>query len=132
MPAPTRRVSARLTIRRGTASEWESANPVLLEGEPGYVTDSQTIKFGDGVTSFSSLENYSESAEFTHDASRFPVGVTTVYGALEYLHDHLLAGDLGAHGSEHVTLSTDLLTELGELLITQDGNSLQFEDHTHG
>lgn len=43
-------------VRRGTASEWSSANPVLAEGEIGYVTDQNRLKVGDGVTSWSSLD----------------------------------------------------------------------------
>jgi hypothetical protein len=42
-------------LRRGTASEWSDANPVLSFGEPGFVTDENNIKIGDGVTAWNSL-----------------------------------------------------------------------------
>ena len=133
MPTPTRRVSARLTLRHGTLAEWEAANPTLLEGEPGFVTDQGKFKVGDGTSDFDTLGDYSNEGAFDHDSSRFPGSVNSVSAALEYLYDHLVAGDLGAHGDEHVFLSTDLITELGELLMTESGDSLQFEEHhEHG
>ena len=42
-------------FRRATASEWESVNPILRVGEPGYDTDSKRHKIGDGVTAWNSL-----------------------------------------------------------------------------
>lgn len=48
-------VNARFQVRRGTAAEWSSANPVLLIGEPGYETDTGILRVGDGLTAFTSL-----------------------------------------------------------------------------
>lgn len=46
----------RIQFRRGTAAEWGAAAPVVLaSGEPGFVTDTNTLKIGDGSTVFSSL-----------------------------------------------------------------------------
>lgn len=45
----------RIRFRRGTAATWSSNNPVLLSGEPGWETDTNKIKIGDGVTAWSSL-----------------------------------------------------------------------------
>lgn len=42
-------------VRRGTASEWTSANPILAEGEIGYVVDQNRLKVGDGITSWTGL-----------------------------------------------------------------------------
>ena len=45
-----------LKLRRGTASEWSAANPVVLaSGEPGFIVDTNTLKIGDGSTTFASL-----------------------------------------------------------------------------
>ena len=44
-----------IQVRKGTASEWSSANPVLLVGEIGYETDTAYWKIGDGVTAYNSL-----------------------------------------------------------------------------
>ena len=42
--------------RRDTAANWASVNPVLEEGEPGFETDTQRWKFGDGATAWNSLK----------------------------------------------------------------------------
>lgn len=48
-------VKARMRVRRGTAAQWASANPVLLQGEIGYETDTGALRIGDGSTAFTSL-----------------------------------------------------------------------------
>ena len=45
----------RIQFRRGTATEWSSANPILALGELGYDTTNKLIKFGDGVTAWNTL-----------------------------------------------------------------------------
>jgi len=45
----------RIKLRRGTSSQWTTANPVLAEGEPGFITTTNTLKIGDGSTAFASL-----------------------------------------------------------------------------
>ena len=44
-----------LKLRRGTAAQWTSANPVLAAGEMGVETDTKRSKFGDGATAWTSL-----------------------------------------------------------------------------
>lgn len=44
-----------IQLRRGTASEWTSANPVLANGELGVETDTSKYKIGDGTTAWTSL-----------------------------------------------------------------------------
>jgi len=44
-----------IQIRRGTASQWTSANPTLSSGEFGYETDTGKIKIGSGSTAWTSL-----------------------------------------------------------------------------
>lgn len=57
----------KVQLRRGTAAEWAARNTLLLLAEPGYETDTQRIKYGDGVTRWSSLPYWSagESAAIT-------------------------------------------------------------------
>jgi hypothetical protein len=40
---------ARIQFRFGPASDWTAANPVLLEGEPGFEGDTGKVKVGDGI-----------------------------------------------------------------------------------
>lgn len=42
-------------FRRGTASEWTSADPVLAAGEMGIETDTKKVKIGDGVNNWANL-----------------------------------------------------------------------------
>lgn len=44
-----------IQIRRGTASQWSSTNPVLADGELGFETDTKKGKLGDGSTAWNSL-----------------------------------------------------------------------------
>jgi hypothetical protein len=44
-----------LQLRRGTAAEWTTANTVLDPGEPGFETDTNKMKVGDGATAWNSL-----------------------------------------------------------------------------
>jgi hypothetical protein len=48
-------VQTLLQIRRGTTSEWSSANPTLNSGEWGYDTTTKRYKLGDGLTAWNSL-----------------------------------------------------------------------------
>lgn len=41
--------------RRGTASQWTTANPILASGEIGFETDTNMFKIGDGVAAWGDL-----------------------------------------------------------------------------
>ncbi len=47
--------TVRIQLRRGTSDQWDSANPTLAAGEIGIETDTNTFKFGDGVTAWNDL-----------------------------------------------------------------------------
>lgn len=42
-------------LKRGSAKRWAEVNPVLKEGEPGFVYDSNQLKIGDGKTPWNEL-----------------------------------------------------------------------------
>lgn len=50
----------RIQIRRGTATEWTTANPTLSSGEFGYETNTGKLKIGNGATAWNAL-SYLES-----------------------------------------------------------------------
>ena len=54
-------MTTRIQLRRGTAAQWTSADPVLALGEAGIETDTLLWKVGDGTTVWSELA-YMESA----------------------------------------------------------------------
>lgn len=74
-----------IQIRRDTAANWTSANPVLAQAELGIETDTQKVKCGDGTTAWSSLSYlidtggyaaYSDAtANFTGDLQKNGVSV---------------------------------------------------------
>jgi hypothetical protein len=48
-------VVTQVQVRRGTASQWTSANPTLASGEQGFETDTLKLKIGNGSTAWNSL-----------------------------------------------------------------------------
>ena len=42
-------------LKRGTASRWAELNPILQQGEPGFVYDTNQLKIGDGTTPWNEL-----------------------------------------------------------------------------
>jgi len=44
-----------LKLRNGTAAQWTSTNPTLVQGELGIETDTNKFKFGDGTTAWATL-----------------------------------------------------------------------------
>ena len=48
----------RIFLRRDTAANFASTNPVLSEGEPAFDTTNQLLKVGDGVTAWNSLSQF--------------------------------------------------------------------------
>lgn len=47
--------NARIQIRRDTAANWTAANPVLALGEIGFETDTNKLKVGNGVATWTAL-----------------------------------------------------------------------------
>lgn len=52
-------MATQIQVRRGTAAQWTTANPILADGEGGYETDTKKLKFGNGVTAYNSLPYFS-------------------------------------------------------------------------
>lgn len=58
-------MSVRIQMRRGTTSEWNSADPTLNEGEIGYNSTLAAFKIGDGTSLWSALDYYQAAADIT-------------------------------------------------------------------
>ena len=52
-------MAVQIQMRRGTASQWTTANPTLAAGEWGLETDTDKFKIGDGSTAWNSITTYS-------------------------------------------------------------------------
>ena len=44
-----------IQLRRGTSAEWYASNPILANGEPGIATDTNIIRFGNGIDHWNDL-----------------------------------------------------------------------------
>ena len=60
-------VNTTIQIRKGTATQWSSTNPVLGSGEPGFDTTNKILKIGHGRTVWDSLL----STSFVADSAIF-------------------------------------------------------------
>ena len=71
-------MTTRIKLRRDTAANWTSNNPILADGEPGLETDTGKIKYGNGVTAWSGL-SHAGSDTLTDDQA-----VTVTVGNTDY------------------------------------------------
>ena len=62
-------MAVRFQLRRDTAANWTSTNPVLALGEPGVETNTLKVKVGDGATAWNSLA-YSITKDFAELTSK--------------------------------------------------------------
>lgn len=53
---------ATIQFKRGTAAKWVELNPVLEAGQPGFVTDENRLKIGDGTTRWNDLPYIGEAS----------------------------------------------------------------------
>jgi hypothetical protein len=56
-------VAVRIQMRRGSTSDWNTADPILNEGEVGYNTTLGQIKIGDGSSVWSALDYMATDAQ---------------------------------------------------------------------
>ena len=54
---------ATIQLKRDTSANWTAANPTLALAEPGLETDTNRIKYGDGITSWQNL-HYASNVQF--------------------------------------------------------------------
>lgn len=76
-----------IQVRRDTAANWTSANPVLADGEIGYEKDTQQIKVGDGTTAWNSLDYggiHGPQGEQGIQGVQGPAGSLTAYSGMDY------------------------------------------------
>ena len=53
---------ATIQFKRGTAARWAELNLVLEAGQPGFVTDENRLKIGDGIAAWNDLPYVGESS----------------------------------------------------------------------
>jgi hypothetical protein len=104
----------RIQLRRDSAANWTSANPVLAPGEVGTETDTGKLKIGDGSTAWTSL---------AYGGLQGPSGTDGADGA-----DGVDGVD-GADGSDSVVAATSPITyDAGTSTVGFDFTAFDVED----
>lgn len=78
-------------LRNGTAANWTSSNPILLEGEVGFESDTRKLKLGNGVSAWNDLL-YVQG----YDNPTFTTLAVTGIATLPHIHG-ALAGPIYIH-----------------------------------
>ena len=60
-------MATRMQQRRGTATQWTTANPILGAGEIGYETDTAQFKIGDGINHWATLSYFKNLEDLNTD-----------------------------------------------------------------
>jgi hypothetical protein len=61
-------MATRIQNRRGTASEWTSANPVLASGEFAWESDTNRFKIGNGTSNWTDLDYFIDANSISNPA----------------------------------------------------------------
>jgi len=70
-------IPGRFQLRRDTAQNWTSSNPVLADGEIGYEKDTNKFKVGNGVKHWIELDYFQSSVAVVYDGG-LPTTVYTI------------------------------------------------------
>lgn len=92
-----------IQLRRDTASNWSTVNPILASGEVGIETDTRKQKFGDGSTAWNSL-SYS-NGDTKQDALVSGTNIKTINNT-----SLLGSGNISTLSSVTYTAGTETLT----------------------
>ncbi len=76
-------MTATIKLRRDTAANWTSANPILAAGEAGIETDTKKFKVGDGVTHWNSLGYFNTVAGVTYGTPAVNLGTAAAAGSID-------------------------------------------------
>lgn len=97
-------MATRMQQRRGTATQWSTANPVLGAGEIGFETNTGKFKIGDGSTAWAGLNYYVDANSILGGISG-----TDLPAALDTLNE--LAAALGDDANYATTVTNALATK---------------------
>ena len=73
--------TVRIQVRRGTASQWTSANPILAAGELGVESDTNLFKFGNGSSTWTALAYANNSDVAIGEISQDAINTALTMGA---------------------------------------------------
>jgi hypothetical protein len=96
----------RIQIRRDTLTTWTVNNPILLDGEFGYVTNTSRIKIGDGSTPWNDLEYWNPSGVI--NASVYKDGIEVLAGVTGFnFTGAAVYGITGSDGFANITITSN-------------------------
>lgn len=107
-----------IQIRRGTATEWSSVNPILASGEPGYDLTNRIFKIGNGVTAWSGLAGHLHTSS---DISNFNSSVSGLLNVKSLVGTNGI-GIVNSAGIQTISITgipSSLITDLGNIATTQ-------------
>lgn len=89
----------KIQFRRDTAARWQQFNPILMEGEVGYVLDDPNqYKIGDGSTPWNSLPLRGFDGTLVHSTGDSTISVMSQKAVTEELQDLKREADSGQFG----------------------------------
>lgn len=114
--------SVLIEFRRGTAAAWTAANPVLAAGEPGWESDTDKLKIGDGVTAWNALSYFSTGGVGTITSTGGSLTVTNPSGPtanLDLPNSGAAAGTYGdaTHASRVTVNALGIVTAISSVAI---------------
>lgn len=116
-----------IKLRRDTAANFTSKNPVLGIGEPAYETDTKKLKIGDGTTAYNSLDYFtSGGGSSTNITAALPLKIVDGVISLEVdgqtiqIVDGKLHANLDELGNEVNDLSGRVTAAEADILKKQD------------
>lgn len=116
-----------IKLRRDTAANFTSKNPVLGVGEPAYETDTKKLKIGDGTTAYNSLDYFSSGGgSSTNITATLPLKIADGVISLEVdgqtiqIVDGKLHANLDELGNEVNDLSGRVTATEANILTKQD------------
>jgi hypothetical protein len=92
-------MATRMQQRRGTQSQWDTANPTLAAGEIGFETNNNRFKIGDGATAWADLDYFANSAALSDLLDGAPDALNTL---------NELAAAIGDDAAFFSTIATNL------------------------
>ena len=137
-------MSSKILLRRGTAAQWSSANPILGIGELGIETDTLKIKIGNGTSTWTQLTSYANvtpsqlTSEINNLINAAPSTLDTLNELAAAINNdasfsttvnNLLTGKVSKSGGDTITAST--ASTIGLIIkgaVSQTANLQEWQD----